>query len=570
MRDVTSGVVPRQRSKDLVVRAHGEETLVLDRRNDTVHCLPAEVSRVWGACTGGSSLAEVASAAGTDEQTAAAAIDQLMLLDLLDGPSCCNRRRFLQRSAVIGAGVAAVPAIDSVIASPAWASGSPTMQITGFSCSGDHGIVKSPITVRMAGFNPGTYTISTRIGPAPAPSRIAGQSYNVPPFTATLPAANLNLLLQGNPPQTFRGLVPGLDSAHPNVNTATPITVVVTDPTGAVVGVFTSTVGPCPCSITYCTVEDLVDFNVTSACTGTPATQAQLTYIATGGLPNHAYTITATSLSGVTYTHSLNTDASGNFTFSANFGANNAFNDDDIVTVTLQDHTTGQILRTVPVNVGPCPPIPANLQFHVTSACTGGANNQATLTYTLTGGVPGLPYYYTATSSRPPVVTYSNHQTANNVTGDFTATANFGGTNAFNASDTVYVTLRQNSATGAIVTTIPVTVGPCPPTPPNLQFTVTPSCGTAGHTNQAMLAFTVTGGAPNFPYYIDATSSRAPVVTYHTNHNTDASGNWTVAATNFGTAGAFTTADTVTVNLRMASATGLIVKTVTVQVGPCV
>lgn len=105
--------VPGQRTMDLVVRSQGEGTLILDRRTDTAHYLPAEVTRVWGACTGNRTLAEVASAAAIDEQIAASAVDQLIELDLLDVPAGIDRRKFLGRSALVGAGVVV---IESVVA----------------------------------------------------------------------------------------------------------------------------------------------------------------------------------------------------------------------------------------------------------------------------------------------------------------------------------------------------------------------------------------------------------------------------------------------------------------------
>jgi hypothetical protein len=43
-----------------------------------VDCLPAEVTCVWGACTGSNTVAEIASVTETDEQTVVAAADQLM------------------------------------------------------------------------------------------------------------------------------------------------------------------------------------------------------------------------------------------------------------------------------------------------------------------------------------------------------------------------------------------------------------------------------------------------------------------------------------------------------------
>ena len=115
--------MPRQRTKDLIVRAHGEETLVLDRRTGTAHCLPAEVTRVWDACTGRNTLAEIASAAGINEPLAASAVEQLMERDLVEVPAGIDRRKLLRRAALVGTGVAAAPVIQSVVAPPAaWAA----------------------------------------------------------------------------------------------------------------------------------------------------------------------------------------------------------------------------------------------------------------------------------------------------------------------------------------------------------------------------------------------------------------------------------------------------------------
>jgi hypothetical protein len=131
--DGTSDAVPRRRTRGLVVRAHGEETLVLDRRTGTVHCLPAEVTRVWGACTGQRTLAEVASAAGVDETAAASAVGQLMSVDLLAGCAGLDRRKLLRRGALVGAGVAV---IHSVVAPAPSAQASPLNMSLVQTCAG--------------------------------------------------------------------------------------------------------------------------------------------------------------------------------------------------------------------------------------------------------------------------------------------------------------------------------------------------------------------------------------------------------------------------------------------------
>ena len=462
MRNGASGVIPRQRSKDLVVRVHGDETLVLDRRTGTVHCLPAEVARVWAACTGGSSLAEIASAAGTDEHRAAAAVDQLLQLDLLDGPACCNRRKFLRRSAMAGAGAAAVPAIESVLASPALAAVSPQISIRSFTCSSTNGIVKGPLSLNLSGFTLGTYTVATTIGPAPSPSLIPGATYSPTPITTTLPNVSLNVL-PSNPPSTLRGLVPDVNP--------TPVTIVVTDPAGVVVKTFIGSIGPCPCSTTYCSTPDTVDFTVSPSCTGTGTATVNLTYTLTGGLPGATYYFQAVSWSTptVTYSNTRTADANGNFTFTNTYGAAARFSVEDTITVTLrQGSSSGTILRTFPVPIGPCPAPTPNLNFTVTPGCSsGGTGNQATLTYTLTNGVPGLTYYYTYAATTATGVNYSNtYNNTADANGAFTrAATTVGNSNSFNTPGTATVTLMQSSASGLVVATVPVTLGPCPPPP---------------------------------------------------------------------------------------------------------
>lgn len=149
--------VPRHRTKDLVVRPHDEGTLVLDRRTETAHYLPVEVTQVWGACTGSNTLAEIASAVGINERIAESAVDQLIALDLLDVPSGIDRRRFLRRGALIGAGALTAPVIETVAAPPAWAHGSPRA-ILAFSCTSTRGS-QTQITLTGSGFQAGTYDV---------------------------------------------------------------------------------------------------------------------------------------------------------------------------------------------------------------------------------------------------------------------------------------------------------------------------------------------------------------------------------------------------------------------------
>jgi hypothetical protein len=126
--DSISAPVPPRRHDDLVVREQGAETLVLDTRTDTVHCLPAGTARVWAACTPGRTVGEVMSAAGLDQATVSAAIAELADRDLLATPAGIDRRWFLRRSVLVGAGVAAAPiVIQSVVAPTAAAAASPVV-----------------------------------------------------------------------------------------------------------------------------------------------------------------------------------------------------------------------------------------------------------------------------------------------------------------------------------------------------------------------------------------------------------------------------------------------------------
>ena len=120
--------MPVRRSADLVVRGQGDETLVLDTRTDTVHLLPSETARVWDACTSGRTVSDVASRTGLDAETVATAVGELLEKDLVELPGGINRRWFLRRSVLIGAGVAAAPlAIQSVAGPTSFAAASPVV-----------------------------------------------------------------------------------------------------------------------------------------------------------------------------------------------------------------------------------------------------------------------------------------------------------------------------------------------------------------------------------------------------------------------------------------------------------
>jgi hypothetical protein len=117
--------VPQRRFADLVIRVQDDETLVLDTRTDTAHCLPSEVARVWAACDGVRTLAEVAEVAEVDEDVASASVDQLLGNNLFEVRSGLDRRKFLRRGALVGGSALAIPVIQTVVGPVAHAAASP-------------------------------------------------------------------------------------------------------------------------------------------------------------------------------------------------------------------------------------------------------------------------------------------------------------------------------------------------------------------------------------------------------------------------------------------------------------
>jgi hypothetical protein len=115
-----------RRTADLIVRRQGAETLVFDNRTETAHCLPPQTTRVWDACAPDHDLASLAAAAEVDEAVAASSLSQLSDLGLLEQTRTgLDRRRFLARTAAAGAGVAALPLVQSVLAPAVSAAASP-------------------------------------------------------------------------------------------------------------------------------------------------------------------------------------------------------------------------------------------------------------------------------------------------------------------------------------------------------------------------------------------------------------------------------------------------------------
>ena len=100
---------PKALRKDLIVRDVGGETLVYDTHRHKMHCLGPLVARVWRACTGRRTIAQVAEsvASGRGEAVDAATVELALLrlrrAHLVDrhGPPAGSvaRRELLQRAA---------------------------------------------------------------------------------------------------------------------------------------------------------------------------------------------------------------------------------------------------------------------------------------------------------------------------------------------------------------------------------------------------------------------------------------------------------------------------------------
>jgi len=157
--------IPKRRTAEVVVRAQNDETLVLDTRNDRVHCLPAEVARVWDACTGDRTVGDIAGATALDADVVESSLDQLASLDLLESSvGGVNRRLFLRRSVLVGGAALSVPLVQTVLAPSALAAGCSVNRITltdggQDSCTGNAAHAK--YNIKIQGCDPNTQYYAT-------------------------------------------------------------------------------------------------------------------------------------------------------------------------------------------------------------------------------------------------------------------------------------------------------------------------------------------------------------------------------------------------------------------------
>lgn len=160
---------PTRRTADLVVRVQGDETLVLDTRNDRVHGLPTEVTHVWDACSGARTVADIAEATGLAESVVASSIEQLSAQDLLAAADGLGRRNFLRRSVLIGGAAISVPLIQTVLAPSAFAAGCSTNNVTfaqgdqDTQCTGNAAHAKYSLSVQGCSANTTFYSTITYV-----------------------------------------------------------------------------------------------------------------------------------------------------------------------------------------------------------------------------------------------------------------------------------------------------------------------------------------------------------------------------------------------------------------------
>jgi hypothetical protein len=104
----------QRRSDGLVIEQIDEETVVFDRSCDIAHTLDGDAARVWRACDGATDAATIARQLGLSQAVVEATTERLGALDLLEPDPTVSRRTALRRIA-LGASVAAVPLISSLV-----------------------------------------------------------------------------------------------------------------------------------------------------------------------------------------------------------------------------------------------------------------------------------------------------------------------------------------------------------------------------------------------------------------------------------------------------------------------
>ena len=98
-----SAVLPHARTKDLVIRELGDETLIYDLANDRAHCLNETAAFVWKSCDGKTTAAktarEMARVLGvpSDTSVVSLALEELRRINLLENYKKPSNERSVSR-----------------------------------------------------------------------------------------------------------------------------------------------------------------------------------------------------------------------------------------------------------------------------------------------------------------------------------------------------------------------------------------------------------------------------------------------------------------------------------------
>jgi Coenzyme PQQ synthesis protein D (PqqD) len=136
---------PVARSEGLLVEPMGDDLLVFEPATGRAHSLNAAAASVWRACDGTRDVDALAACCGLDPIAVALGLDSLRGCELLidfEGPRV-SRRQALRMIAVLGAGIAAVPVIRSIIAPSAAMAASTACVAHGDFCQGQSCCPKS-------------------------------------------------------------------------------------------------------------------------------------------------------------------------------------------------------------------------------------------------------------------------------------------------------------------------------------------------------------------------------------------------------------------------------------------
>lgn len=122
------------RRADVIARIEGDETLVLDLRSQTVHCLSGNAAAVWNATD--TSPAAIAAATGLDHDAVEDSVDTLRALGLVTRPAGLSRRSLIGRGAAMGGAAVAMSAVSLALPSAAFAGSTPVITVSK-SCNAD-------------------------------------------------------------------------------------------------------------------------------------------------------------------------------------------------------------------------------------------------------------------------------------------------------------------------------------------------------------------------------------------------------------------------------------------------